>query len=695
MASTSSSSRPQKLAKLNSLRRACPFATQSALEAVLSHVKEHGMPELKRRKDMLEARRSHLASHNTYGELLVQVPVVLHSGAEKKMWVVNGLSLLAGAFGQGGSWASMLSKTHAENPSTYEVPWGLALYTDEVMPGNSLAHRQERKCWVIYGSLCPFKNYMSCEDAWLLLAVIRSSSVNEMQSGIGQVMGKVLEQFFCNPCCNPQNGLLLQHQDDPAKNVRLFLSLSMFLMDGGAMKYTLNSKGDGGSKFCLLCCNCRAPAQQDMEDEDMLGSDVSSLSEIQLATDAEVLQAFQTRKVQKATMSKGDFAMWETAVGISYNQHGLLMNEKLLALSLLQPVTQYCHDWMHGMCSQGVMQVTIFLLLDTLEAWDLVQSFLALWVLPAATAKAGKLSDLFTSKRIKGYKEASKLKCTASECLGLCPLLAYMVTSVFVPQGLHLPACYAFLALATVLEMLQATPSGTVQPAQLQQEVERALALCKEAGWGSRFLRKHHWALHFATALGRWGFLPSCWATERKHKLITRYATATTNLTAFDRSILEECLSHDLLNLQSSTSFMVGAGLLSPHPATKKVHAFACMCLQEARLPAAESTQTSLFARLRSGGSCKTKDFVLVQCHTSPGWQVAQVQLHFDQVGICFTILCFYFLKEYCRRTSSAIVEPSNQNTLLHTSDILQAVVATPYQSGQRVLIPWQFRPRS
>ena len=131
---------------------------------------------------------------------------------------------------------------------------------------------------------------------------------------------------------------------------------------------------------------------------------------------------------------------------------------------------------------------------------------------------------------------------------------------------------------------------------------------------------------------------------------------------------------------------MVGAGLLSPHPATKKVHAFACMCLQEARLPAAESTQTSLFARLGSGGSCKTKDFVLVQCHTSPGWQVAQVQLHFDQVGICFTILCFYFLKEYCRRTSSAIVEPSNQNTLLHTSDILQAVVATPYQSGQRVL---------
>ena len=152
-----------------------------------------------------------------------------------------------------------------------------------------------------------------------------------------------------------------------------------------------------------------------------------------------------------------------------------------------------------------------------------------------------------------------------------------------------------------------------MQPAQLQQEVEKALELRKAA-----FLRKHHWTLHFAMALGGRCFLPSCWATERKHKLITRCASATTNLTAFDRIILEECLSHDLLNLQSSTSFMVGAGLLSPHPATKKAHAFACMCLQEANLPAAGSTQASLFARLGSCGSCKAKDFALVQCDASP-----------------------------------------------------------------------------
>ena len=227
----------------------------------------------------------------------------------------------------------------------------------------------------------------------------------------------------------------------------------MFLMDGGAMKYTLNSKGDGVSSAC--CAATARHHQQDMEDKDMLGSDASSLPEIQLATDAEVLQ---TCKVQKATMSKGNVAMWETALGISYNQHALLMNSKLLALSLLQPISQFRHDWMHGMCSQGVTQVTIFLLLDALEAWDLAQSFLALWVLPAATAKAGKLDDLFTNKRIKGYKEASKRNCTASGCLGLCPLLAYVVASLCVPQGLHLPACYAFLALPTVLEMLQATP---------------------------------------------------------------------------------------------------------------------------------------------------------------------------------------------------------------------------------------------
>ena len=202
----------------------------------------------------------------------------------------------------------------------------------------------------------------------------------------------------------------------------------MFLQDGGAMKFCFNLKGDAGDKFCSLCCNCRAYNFEGME-EDMLGSDVCSLKELQLATDAEVLQAFQTCKEKKRTLSKSDFALWETATGITYNDYALFLNEELLALDLLQPVSQYCHDWMHALCSQGVMQVAIFRLLDTLSAWSRMESYFKLWQLPAAMKKAGNLHSLFTVKRVASHREAQKFKCTASECLGVCPILFYMVST--------------------------------------------------------------------------------------------------------------------------------------------------------------------------------------------------------------------------------------------------------------------------
>lgn len=141
--------------------------------------------------------------------------------------------------------------------------------------------------------------------------------------------------------------------------------------------------------------------------------------------------------------------------------------QALLQEGLLQPVSGYIHDWMHTMASQGIMQKSIYSLLAALDAWDQVEPFLKLWTLPAAIAKAGKLYELFTSKRIKGYKENSKFKCTASEALGLAPLLAYMVSAIFLPMNMEAEECQAFLDMVEVLEMLQATALGKVLPAQL------------------------------------------------------------------------------------------------------------------------------------------------------------------------------------------------------------------------------------
>lgn len=202
--------RAAKLSRLNSFRRECPFATQSAIEGLLANIKKHGMPELSTRKNMKEATRAHLNQHKAYGDLLIKVPVVLDNGGTTDVWLVNGLTMLSAAYSQGGAWAAMLERVHGHHPSTPQSPWGLSLYCDEVQPGNSLAARHERKSWVVYGSFVQLKECLSSEDSWLLLSVHRTSTVATIQAGIGQIMTKVLQQFFCNPICSPQTGVLLQ-----------------------------------------------------------------------------------------------------------------------------------------------------------------------------------------------------------------------------------------------------------------------------------------------------------------------------------------------------------------------------------------------------------------------------------------------------------------------------------------------------
>ena len=133
--------REAKLQRLNSLRRDCPYASKSALQAILSNVKTNGLPDLMSSKNMTEATRAQLSKNNLYGPLMQQVRAVGTSGETVQLWLVNGLSLLAASFAQGGSWASMLQNTHGSNPSSHTRPWDLVLYADEVVPGNCIAHR--------------------------------------------------------------------------------------------------------------------------------------------------------------------------------------------------------------------------------------------------------------------------------------------------------------------------------------------------------------------------------------------------------------------------------------------------------------------------------------------------------------------------------------------------------------------------
>lgn len=340
--------RAEKLQKLDNLRRKVPHASKSALSAILAEVAEEGVPELHQAHHMREATRMVLQQNRLYGPMLDRCTFVASASKSKSglkhpgALMVNVASLLAAAFGQGGSFTQLVKETHARVPCSMERPWQFVLYTDEVAPGNVLANRQSRKIWVVYCSFLEFGVHLTQEPAWLVAGVYRSDFVQGLSAGIGQVVRVMLERIFCEKV-SPQTGLVVK---DPAgEPLRLFFKMGMFLQDGAAQKYVFGIKGDAGSRFCMLCKNaCAFNSSKDVhgEDDDEVFSGVCDLlrrSDLALCSDAEVFESVDRLKNRADDgCSKQELARWQQASGFNLEPHGLLLAQNLR--SVLRPVSQ-------------------------------------------------------------------------------------------------------------------------------------------------------------------------------------------------------------------------------------------------------------------------------------------------------------------------------------------------------------------
>lgn len=139
-----------------------------------------------------------------------------------------------------------------------EQPWGTIIYCDEVVPGNVLG-RAERKVWCIYATLAQFQDHLAQEDSWLTISVERSTFVTTLDGGIAQMMSHVLHSIFCSTIVDPRLGFRLKGPNgDPSGDITMYLDFQMVLADGAAQKLVWSSKGDAGTKYCILCANVHA-----------------------------------------------------------------------------------------------------------------------------------------------------------------------------------------------------------------------------------------------------------------------------------------------------------------------------------------------------------------------------------------------------------------------------------------------------
>ena len=672
-----------KKRKISELRASIPFCSQSALAAICKAIEEGGLPEKHTRFDIWKETKDFLedGSMSMYGPLFQTSQATTLKMAEQTIVYINFLSLLSGAFSKGGAFTDFLLHFHSFKPSSYERPWEAVCYTDEMHPGNML-NSSSRKAWCFYISFLQFEQMLSRSDMWFCISIIRSSEVGKLQAGYSQVFRLILEGIFGGG--EPNIGVLLK---SPKGNLKLFFTLGMVLQDGSAHKQVFANRQDTGSKPCFHCSNIfQLRSDKSEEDDSKVFSKFLRYEQLQIATDEEMVASWKRLEDKSRTASQAEFNQLQQASGLSFNTYALMSSAKLEAV--MKPISMYCFDYMHALCSHGVINDLTFLILESINksginVWEQLHSWMQLWILPKAYSTCS-LDQLFQQKNIVSYKKAKTLKISASEVLSLYKPMKYYLQVMILANNVMVDQCVCFVCWADVLDFLVSIPFlHSPSPRRLLMLVEQALQATVQAGFGGFIKPKAHWCLHLADGLQMWSQLPSCWALERKHKQPRKFGGSHHKLSTYERGLLSAVTMEHLSSLMNDASlFKSHAHVVDCKPPSKKL-----IKLLKAEGILLEAMQCSNTCRLECGTTCTTNDVAFLDRAAVDSnnftWGCGKIK-HFLILGSLELCIVDVLKFKGCRAgTQSSKWQAATESLrLIHVKQVLQPVVHTEAADG-------------
>lgn len=695
--------RAAKLARLEEFRRNKPSCSASAMAAILQDIARNGLPELRYREAMQEARDEAIATDTAYGKLLQHITVIDKHDNPMEIMVACPFSTFCHFVNQSttageNSFRAFLRQKLAEQPPTVEHPWNVILYSDEVTPGNVLAPINNRRFHIIYWTFMELgANALSREESWFPLLIEFSSTVNQLHAGLSQVFKECIKQFFQPGGLNMStSGLLIEFPD--GVDVRIWAVLGGILQDGGAHKYVWHIRGDGASKLCMLCRNLFTEASNVVESDGtrLLRCNCIRLEELIPMTGVDLRTNARFLAGQVGEMRVEDFRELQQSIGLTHHPHALLLDRELD--TIFDPCEVYQHDPMHGLFNDGAVNLVVYLLFEHFigagmtNIYQVFANYVSMWKWPKRV-HAGGLDEIFSDARADKHRKAQHIKCQASDLLSIMSVLAHFTRSVLLRHAVDngVTVCRAFLALARVCELINDTSRIEVKPEKLLADVYRFLDLFV-AAWGFEWLTpKLHWMLHYSEALQKNKRLFNCFCLERKHRTAKRYAEMVTNITKHSsKNILQEILCHQLSRCKESYTFCFDVGLISGRPAPPRARRNILMaCAGD--LEDDVEINVALQSRINALEACSAGDVVLVQAD-SDRVLVAKVGQHFDLAGMPLSLIHTGSFVRIVPGTSMHIWTLSANAEVWETRCLLTAVEYTVLPNGSiGVLMPMRY----
>ena len=318
----------------------------------------------------------------------------------------------------------------------------------------------------------------------------------------------------------------------------------------------------------------------------------------------------------------------------------------------MDPSEHNCYDYAHTVL-MGSFPVQADLMMHELRSssigYEHLHQYVQSWRWPRRLeGRSATGKDAMNAKRAESSKKAGTFKCSASEALSLCTVMAHWLRRVVEPTGRHNLAVQAFLLLVRVMEMLVASARGVVTPEALALAITRYLIAFSRAHDIDDMIPKFHYMLHFARILKKFGWLPNCTALERKHKTPKRYAGANNNTSkGYDSSVLREVTCKSLHDLEHGEHLDLQPGLISPRPAKGRMLAW----LKSALGPNNEY-KCSRDARHSAFEQSSQGDIVAIRSVDGASWSVGEVWFHASCDDVCFSAISVFELVAMSRTYS-------------------------------------------
>ena len=588
------------------------YVSQKGLEKVLKSIRKHGMPQTASASGIKRARDKAMP------DIWTEVELRCVNGSSFRVPVIHPVLYLEHLLRVSEAFRRFFLNKLSEQPSTEQKPWNIAIYCDEIQPGNSLKANNMRKLIAFYWSFQEFQAALGNEDLWFQFTCLRTSKTKDGRpkrsdldicGGWSQLFKKACGKFFERPR-SLAHGVVFSFGD--GEHLGFWARIGAVVADEAALKNLWCFKGSSGAMPCYLCRNCSLHSLE-LAQSDRTGWLVShcepDFSRFALHTDETVLESARLLEERYGNVSRAAFGKIEYAVGLNYEPEGALWDPEFLGWTN-GPISVSQFDWMHCYLVSGIFQSEVTLLMQSIKplvSFADAHKFLMEFKFPKALS-----SRAVTGQSIFKKVEDS-VKCSASEGLTIYPVLRFMLMAL-VPDG-HSRSCdlakASYYALSKVLDLLKLCIRKEPISAQELQEAIGLHARCRLNAYGqSEFPPKLHYAQHLPS------FLPNilaCFVHERKHKDLKKQATDLSNTSCnYERSCLQSTvLAQNLEDIQTLDDLC----LHKPSPAPSAVAEHLRNHLQSSGVSGSLGASVDMWHELllKPGMRCCAKDVVLVK----------------------------------------------------------------------------------